>query len=94
MNFDKEFKSEDFFLCGVGTEGGGGGGEGRSGGKGVSDRKKKTNMYSLTFCAHGLYEISSSYLKWFSSFYTNKTSNGQVRDITLTRFTEFCRKSS
>ena len=35
------------------------------------------------FCAHALYKISSSWLKWFSSFNTNKRSNGQVRGITL-----------
>ena len=34
--------------------------------------------YSLIFCVHALYKISSSRLKWFSSFKTNKSSNGQV----------------
>ena len=46
-------------------------------------QKKKNNKYSLIFCAHALYKISSSWLKWFSSFNTNKRSNGQVRGITL-----------
>ena len=59
MNFDKESKSEDFF-CG----GGGGGGRGGSWGQGgngeeISNRKI-INRYSLIFCAHALYKISSS----------------------------------
>ena len=44
---------------------------------------EKNNRFSLIFCAHALYKISSSWLKWFSSFNTNKRSNGQVRGITL-----------
>ena len=43
--------------------------------------EKKSNMYSLIFCAHALYKILSSWLKWFSSFNTNKRSNGQVRGL-------------
>ena len=34
------------------------------------------------FCARALYKISSSYLKWFSSFNNNKKNNRQVRGIT------------
>ena len=58
-------------------------------GGGGSNRKKentKINRYSLIFSAHALYKISSSWLKWFSSFNTNKRSNGQVRGITLPVF--------
>ena len=79
MNFDIESKSEDLFLWG-----GGGGGVGVE--EGDSNPKKentKNNRYSLICCAHALYKISSSWLKWFSSFNTNKRSNGQVRGITL-----------
>ena len=85
MNFDKESKSEEFFFLGGG---GGGGGRKRGGEKGDSNRGKNTknNRYSLIFCAHALYKISSSWLRWFSSFNTNKRSNGQVRDITLPMF--------
>ena len=88
MNFDRESKSEDFFF---GGGGGGGGGKGRErgGGGGFHPEKKentKNNRYSLTFCAHALYKISSSWRKWFSSFNTNKRSNGQVRRITLPMF--------
>ena len=66
---------------------GGGGREGGAGG-GFQPEKKhtKNNRYSLTFCARALYKISSSWLKWFSSFNTNKWSNGQVRGITLPMF--------
>ena len=73
MNFDKESKSEEkkktFFLW----RGGGGGGEG--GRRGIPTEKKKiqkTIGIRLIFCAHALYKISSSWLKWFSSFNTNK----------------------
>ena len=64
----------------VGGVGGGGGG--------LQPKKKttKNNRYSLIFCAHALYKISSSWLKWFSSFNTNKRSNGQVRGITVPIF--------
>ena len=75
-------KKTFFFLfwgVGVGGVGGGGGGERERGGEeGDSNRKKentKNNRYSLIFCAHALYKISSSWLKWFSSFNTNKRSN-------------------
>ena len=74
MNFDKESKSV-FFLGGGGGRGGGGG-EMRE--EGDSNRKKeniKNNRYSLIFCAHALHKISSSWLKWFSCFNTNKRSN-------------------
>ena len=84
MNFDKESKSEENFFFFLG--GGGGGGGGGWGGEGDSNqtkenkkKKKKNNRYSLIFCAHALYKISSSWLKWFSSFNINKRSNGQVR---------------
>ena len=79
MNFDKESKSEDFFG-GVGI---GGGGERDEGGGGFKPIK---NRYSPNFCAHALYKISSSWLKWFPSFNTNKRSNGQVRGINLPMF--------
>ena len=71
MNFDKESKSEDFFFF---FGGGGGGGEGVGGGEGFQPKKKentKSNRYSLIFCVHALYKISSSWLKWFSSVNTN-----------------------
>ena len=57
----------------------GGGGSGGVGG--ISNQKKK-NRYSLIFCAHALYKISSSWLKWFSSF----TQTKGVRGITLPMF--------
>ena len=90
MNFDKESKSEEiffylfiyFFFAGRGGGGGGGGERGGEGLEGDSNRKKentKNNRYSPIFCAHALYNISSSWLKWFSSFNTNKRSNRQVR---------------
>ena len=84
MNFDKESKSEEIFW----GEGGGGGGEGEGGETGFQPKKENTknNRYSLIFCAHALYKFSSSWLKWFSSFNTNKRSNGQVRGITLPMF--------
>ena len=75
MNFDKESKSEEFFFS---LGGGGGGGEG--------DFRQKKIGIRLLFCAHALYKISSSWLKRFSSFNTNKMSNGQVRGITLPVF--------
>ena len=80
MNFDKESKSEDFFFF---LGGGGGGGRGEGGGGGF--QPEKNNRYSF-FCAQALYKISSSWLKWFSSFNTNKRSNGQVRGITQPMF--------
>ena len=87
MDFDKESKSEDFFFFFFFFCGGGGVGGGEKGsGEGDSNQRKentKNNRYSLIFCAHALYKISSSWLKWFSSFNTNKRSNGQVRGITL-----------
>ena len=48
--------------------------------------REKINRCSLIFCAHALYKISSAWLKWFSSFNTNKRSNGWVRGITLPMF--------
>ena len=67
------------FFCGGGRR------------RGISTEKKhtKNNRYSLTFCAHALYKISSSWVKWFSSFNTNKRSNGQVMGITLPMFYRF-----
>ena len=47
---------------------------------------EKNNGHLLIFCAHALYKISSSLLKWFSSFNTNKRSNEQVKGITLPMF--------
>ena len=64
-------------------------GEWERGEEGDSNQKNentKNNRYSLFFCAHALYKISTSWLKWFSSFNTNKRSNGQVRGITLPMF--------
>ena len=90
MNFDKESKSEEkkifFFL--VVVFGGGGGGEGGGWRRRIPTEKNKTqnNRYLLIFCAHAPYTISSSWLKRFSSFNTNKRSNGQVRGITLPMF--------
>ena len=86
MNFDKESKSEEKKIF-FGVCGGGGGGVDRERG-GVPTEKKNTenNRYSLIFCAHALYKISSSWLKWFSSFNTNKRSNGP--GITLPMFYE------
>ena len=92
MNFDKESKSEEknpFFFFFFGGGGGGGGGE-REGGRereeeGDSNRNKentKNNRYSLIFCAHALYKISSSWLKCFFRFNTNKRNYGQIRGIT------------
>ena len=70
MNFDKESISEEFLIgCGGGVVG-------------FQPIEIKFNSYLLIFCAHALYKISSSWLKWFSSFNTNKRSNGQERDIT------------
>ena len=83
MNFDKESKSEEKKL-------GGGGGRERGGGGVFQPKQKKTqkqnNRHSLNFCAHALYKFSSSWLKWFSSFNTNKRGIGQVRGITLPMF--------
>ena len=75
-------KNPNLKIC---LGGGGGGGGGREGVGGIPTEKKKTqkNRYSLIFCAHTLCKISSSWLKWFSSFNTNKRGNGQVRRITL-----------
>ena len=85
MNFDKESIPEDLFCVCVG-----GGGEEEGGGRGdLGFQPKKTikyKSYLLIFCAHALYRISSSWLKWFSSFNTNKRSNGQERDTTLPMF--------
>ena len=70
---------------GLGREGGGGEG-GRRGDSNLKKKKTKNNRYSLIFCAHALYKISSAWQNWFSSFNTNKTSNGQVRGINLPMF--------
>ena len=68
MSFDKESKSEDF-VCGWGGGEAGrrGGGSVRLGvGGGFRPKKKRKRkkeiciMYSLIFCAHALYKISSS----------------------------------
>ena len=49
-------------------EGGKGGGR-EAGRRGIPTEKENTknNSYSLIFCAHALYKISSSWLKRFSS---------------------------
>ena len=83
MNFDKESKSDYFLFFFFFGGGGGGGGEG---GCRSSNLDSLSNRYLLIFCAHALYKISSSWLKWFSSFNANKRSNGQVRGITLPMF--------
>ena len=85
MNFDRESKSEDFFFLFFFFFFvlGGGWGWGERGGEVGGSNRKKTNRYSLIFYAHALYKISSFRLKWFSSFNTNKRSNGQVKGITL-----------
>ena len=91
MDLDKESKSEEkrifFFLGGAGGGGGGGGFQPKK-------RKHKKQNVLANFCAHALYKISSSWLKWFSSFKTNKRSNGQVRAKLCQCFTEFSQKSS
>ena len=64
MHFDKESKSEDFFLGG-----GGGGGERERGGAGGEFQPEKNTKYIrclLICCAHALYKISSSWLKMFN----------------------------
>ena len=89
MNSDKEYKSEEFFFFFFGGGGGGGGGGGIQPKKNTHKKKKKTKKkkkYSLIFRAHALYKISSFWLKWFSSFTTNKRSNRQIRGITLPMF--------
>ena len=81
MNSDRESKSEEKQSGG----GGGGGGEGEEG----DSNRKKNNKYSLIFELMLLdKKNSSSWLKWFASFNTNKRSNGQVRGITLPMFYE------
>ena len=91
MNFDKAKNSnlkKFFFFFFLGGGGGGGGLGGGVGERGDSNRKTphKTIGIHLFFCAHALYKISSSWLKWFSSSNTNKRSNGQIRGITLPMF--------
>ena len=63
MNFDEESKSDEkkiyFFWRGRGV--GGVGGKGGSGEEEERDSNEKLiNRYSLFFCAHVLYKISSS----------------------------------
>ena len=58
----------------------------RGGGEEGDPNCKKNNRYALIICAHALYKISSSWLKCFSSFNTNKMCNGQVRGKTLLMF--------
>ena len=59
-------------------------------GEGVPTEKNKTkkrnNRYSLIFCSHALYKISSNWLKWFSGFNKNKRSFRQVRAINQSMF--------
>ena len=87
MNFDKESKFEDFFFFFFFFLGGGGGGGLEKNGRGRRGiQPKKTIGFRLFFCAHALYKISRSWLKWFSSFNRDKKSNGQVRGITLPMF--------
>ena len=93
MNFDKESKSEEFFSRGGGVGGGGGGGEGIRTEKKKTQKTQKTIGIRLFFCAHALYKIPSSWLKWFSSFNSNKRSNRQVRGITLPVFYRIQSKS-
>ena len=49
-------------------------------GGGIGFRPEKNPIVFAYFCAHALYKISSSWLKWFSSFNTNKRSNGQAHN--------------
>ena len=65
MEFDQESESEDFFFFGRGG--------GWVWGVGKIPTKKINNRCLLIFCAHAVYKIVSSWLKWFSSFNTNKT---------------------
>ena len=66
-----------FFEGGRGGGGWGGGSGCRW--KGVPTEKK---VFAY-FCAHALYKISISWLKWFSRFNINKRNNGRKRAITL-----------
>ena len=68
MNFGKKSKYEanEKYFFGVGV-----GGEGEWGLGGGFQPKKPIGIH-LFFCAHALYKISSSWLKWFSSLNTNK----------------------
>ena len=51
------------------------------------NKKKKTLCIRLSFFrVQAVYKTSRSWLKWTSSFISNKRSNGQVRDITLPMF--------
>ena len=82
MNFDKESKSEKKRQnVGLKVREGGGGADMET----KTNREQK-NRYSLIFYAHALYKILSSWLKWLSSFNTNKRSNGHVRGKTLPIF--------
>ena len=99
MNFDKESKSGFFFFFWRGGGGGVGGGRalaetkqnsfarlegGGGGGGGVTS--VSAALVSRHFLYLIIYKISSSYFRWFTSFKTNKRSNGQERDVTLQMF--------
>ena len=83
MNFDQESKSEERKkICRVGR------------GEILTKKKNKINItYLFIFCAYALYKISSSWLKWLSSFKTNKRGYGQVRGINLPMFYEIQSKA-
>ena len=90
MNFDKESKSEEkknFFF------GGGGGGGGGNGEKvGFRPKKKCIHLLFVLLMLHIKFSVPSSSGSLVLT--QNKTSNGQIRGITLPTFTEFCQKSS
>ena len=86
MNFDKNpnLKKKNMIIIGFFfvVWGGGGGGLFR-----LKKKPTKTIGIRVFFCSYSIsYKISSFWLKWFSSFSTNKRSNGQVRGITLPMF--------
>ena len=58
MNFDKESKSEDFFVC---VCGGGGGGVERGAGGGFQPEKKKNNIKTIGI---RLYFVLMLYIKF------------------------------
>ena len=75
MNFDKESK----FGRKKNFGGGGGGGGGRLVEKAASSIGKWVFPIYKYIITH---KISSSLFLWFTTFKTNKRSNGQERDIT------------
>ena len=96
MNFDKEYKSEEFFFFFFGGGGGVGGRERERGGEEEEDsnRKKentKNNRYSLIFCANVLQKSVKSHLNMDptqSSEFQDPSSSNSLH-IVLTRFFYF-----